>query len=70
MKTFAEIETAAKNLPPAERAKLVRSLSTEARTGRERAISLQLEGDRLLVAPASAPAMTPERVKQLLEESP
>jgi hypothetical protein len=71
MRTFAEIETAAKNLPPAEREKLVLSLSTKATTARrERAKSLHLEGDRLLVAPASAPAMTPERVKQLLEESP
>ena len=31
MKTFAEIESAAKNLPPSDREKLVRSLSSESR---------------------------------------
>lgn len=70
MKTFEEIETAAKNLPPREREKLVRSLSSQSSIGSARARCLDSEGDRLLEAPAGAPAMTPERVKQLLDEFP
>ena len=73
MKTFAEIETAAKNLPPLVREKLARSLSSkspEERKNDQRASSLRVGADCLLVAPAGAPAMTPERVKHLLEESP
>lgn len=70
MKTFEEIETAAKNLPPREREKLARSLSSQPSVGSVRARCLDIDGDRLLEAPAGALAMTPERVKQLLDEFP
>ncbi|MGL4401218.1 MAG: hypothetical protein ACRCXD_15210 [Luteolibacter sp.] len=70
MKSFTEIETAAKNLPPAEREKLVRSLSPKARSARSHARPIQIGPDCLLQAPQGAPLMTPERVRQLLDESP
>lgn len=70
MKTLAEIETAAKKLPPLEREKLVLSLSSTPRAGGGRGVrarTRRLGGDCLLEAPADAPPMTPERIKQLLE---
>jgi hypothetical protein len=70
MKTFTEIEAAAKNLPPAEREKLVRSLSSKSRSARGHARPIQIGSDCLLQAPQGAPPMTPERIRKLLEESP
>lgn len=70
MKSFTEIETAAKNLPPAEREKLVRSLSPKARRASGHARAIQIGSDCLLQAPQGAPPMTPERARQLLDESP
>ncbi|MGL5018776.1 MAG: hypothetical protein ACRDBP_11625 [Luteolibacter sp.] len=70
MKSFTEIEAAAKNLPPAEREKLVRSLSPKARRQRSKARLTLISSDCLLQAPQGAPLMTPERVRQLLDESP
>jgi hypothetical protein len=70
MKTFTEIETAAKNLTPLEREKLLRSLTPKAHRASGHARTIQIGSDCLLQAPKGAPPMTPERVRQLLDESP
>ena len=73
MSSLAEIESAAKQLPPAEQRKLVRSLSANLRSAslrKNHATGKPVGSDYLLAAPAGAPVMTPELVKQLLEDSP
>jgi hypothetical protein len=73
MSSLAEIESAAKQLPPAEQRKLVRSLTANLRTalpGKSHATGKRAGADYLLAAPAGAPGMTPELVKQLLEDFP
>jgi hypothetical protein len=73
MTTFAEIETAARKLPPLERERLIRSLLADAPSKRVRGVHARprrLGADYLLAAPDGAPLMTPELVKELLEDSP
>lgn len=73
MKTFAEIESSAKKLPPLEQAELLRALTASLQKRQRRSEPAQgrrAGNDYLLKAPAGAPPMTPERVKQLLEDSP
>jgi len=72
VESLAEIESAAKKLPLSQQQKLVRSLTSNLRSSdREtHAEGRPLGSDYLLAAPDDAPAMTPERVKQLLEDSP
>jgi hypothetical protein len=73
MKTFAEIESSAKKLPPLEQEELLRALTSSLQKRQRRSEPAQgrrVGNDYLLQAPAGAPPMTPERVKQLLEDSP
>ena len=73
MSTLAEIESAAEALPPEQKEELVRFL-----TARLRPANLPLrkarrvrEGDDVcLEAPPGAPPMTPENIKQMLENWP
>jgi len=72
MTSLAEIESAAKQLQPSEQRKLVRMLTTTLRSvalRKSNAAGQCVGTDYLLSAPIGAPAMTPEHVKQLLEES-
>jgi hypothetical protein len=71
MSTLAEIETAVESLPPEQKKELVRFLTAQLRpavTRRSRIV--RQEGDAFLEAPADAPPMTPEYVKQPLEDWP
>jgi hypothetical protein len=73
MKTFAEIESSAKKLPPLEQEELLHTLTSSLQNSRrrsERAQGRRVGNDFLLKAPAGAPPMPPERVKQLLEDHP
>jgi hypothetical protein len=73
MTSLAEIESAAKKLPPSEHRKLVLMLTTNLQTvavRNDHAAGQRFGTDYLLVAPCGAPAMTSEFVKQLLEDSP
>jgi hypothetical protein len=73
MKTFAEIESSAKMLPPLEQEELLRVLTSSLQKRQQRGEPAQgrrVGNDYLLQAPAGAPPMPPERVKQLLEDSP
>jgi hypothetical protein len=73
MKTFAEIESSAKKLPPSEQQELLRVLTSSLQQRQRRSEPAQgrrVGNDYLLKAPAGAPPMTPERIKQLLEDSP
>jgi hypothetical protein len=73
MKTFADIESSAKKLPPLEQEELLQALTTSLQNRRRRsepARGRRVGNDYLLDAPVGAPPMTPERVKQLLEDSP
>ena len=68
MKTFAEIESSAKNRPPLEQEELLRVLTFSLQNRRRRsepARGRRKGNDYLLEAPVGAPPMTPERVKQL-----
>ena len=67
MKTFAEIESSAKKLPPLEQEELLRALTSSLQKRQRRSEPAQgrrVGNDYLLQAPAGAPPMTPERVKQ------
>lgn len=71
--TLAEIEAAAEALGPEEKEKLFRSLALHRRRSevpRGRARLVRQDGDVLLEAPPDAPLMTPERVKQMLDDWP
>jgi len=72
MKTFAEIQSSAKNLPPLEQEELLHAPTSSLQNRRRRcepARGRRMGNDYLLEAPLGAPPMTPERVKQLLEDS-
>ena len=73
MTTLTEIEAAAKSLPPQEQEMLLRHLAEHVcslDSGSRVARALRRDGDLLLEAPADAPAMTPDRVRCLLEKWP
>ena len=72
MESLAEIESAAKKLTLSQQQKLVLLLTSNLRNAdrKTHAEGRPLGSDYLLAAPDDAPAMTPERVKQLLDESP
>ena len=73
MTSLAEIEAAAEELPTEQKEELIRFLSmrlrrSEPQPGRARLVR---DGDdALLEAPPGAPPMTPENVKQMLEDWP
>jgi hypothetical protein len=73
VRTFAEIKSSAKNLPPPEQEELLRALTSAIQSRRQRggpAQGRRVGNDYLLQAPADAPPMTPEHIKQLLEDAP
>jgi len=73
MKIVTEIEASAKNLPPREQEELLRVLTSSLQNRRRRfepARGRRMGNDYLLEAHRGALPMTPERVKQLLEDSP
>ena len=73
MKTFAEIQSSAKNLPSLEQEELLHAPTSSLQNRRRRsepARGRRMGNDYLLEAPRGALPMTPERVKQLLEDSP
>lgn len=73
MSTLTEIEAAADALRPDEKEKLIRFLAaglqpTESQSRKARLV--RRGDDALLEAPPGAPPMTPENVKQILQEWP
>lgn len=72
MNTLKEIEAAAEALPKEQKEELRRFLTARllASQGSERSCLVRSNGDVFLEAPQSAPAMTAELVKQLLEDWP
>jgi len=73
MSTLLEIEAAAEALPPAQQEELVRFLTARLRHSApqlRKARVLKDGDDVLLEAPLGAPLMTPENVKQMLEDWP
>jgi hypothetical protein len=73
MSTLAEIEAAAEALPPEQKTELIRFLAARLRSADTPSAKARLvrEGDDVfLEAPPGAPPMTPENVKQMLEDWP
>jgi hypothetical protein len=74
MSTLAEIEAAAEALPAEQKEELIRFLAARLRPSEKSARGARLVegpgGTLLLEAPAGAPPMTTEKVKQLLEDFP
>jgi hypothetical protein len=73
MSTLAEIEAAAEALPPEQKTELIRFLAARLRPADTPSAKARLvrEGDDVfLEAPPGAPPMTPENVKQMLEDWP
>lgn len=73
MNTLAEIEAAVDALPPEQKEQLLRFLAQRLHRPNKqprRARLVRLGNDALLEAPPGAPPMTPENVKQMLEDWP
>jgi hypothetical protein len=73
MSKLLEIEAAAEALLPEEKAELLRFLAAHLRTvppQRQKARLVRQGNDLLLEAPPGAPPMTPENIKNLLEDWP
>ena len=74
MSTLAEIEAAAERLSPEQKAELIRFLNARLQQATSNSRRARLvhgpDGTLLLEAPPGAPPMTPEFVKQLLEDFP
>jgi hypothetical protein len=73
MSTLAEIEAAAEALPREEKEELLRFLAARLRrldTPRRKARLVRQGDDTLLEAAPGAPRMTPEIIKEMLEDWP
>lgn len=73
MSTLTEIEAAADALRPEEKERLIRFLTARLQRPERQSRKARLvrQGDdALLQAPPGAPPMTPENVKQILQEWP
>ena len=71
MTTLIEIETAAGALPPEQQEELIRFLANRMRRSKMQPARMVRRGnDSLLEAPPSAPPMTPENIKRILEDWP